>query len=197
MITIERNQQHENNMTKVFETALANAQKAVNLFAELTGEPLKVSQWDKFTTDPGAVAKAVILEAVQVPDNMNRAKYLELIELPNFSELRSLCSAVDQMDYQFRTDYFTPLFLTYDGSEIKFTDMVANIIESKNVILSESEHEIYQLLDQFAALQNLIIQKSGVKLDLIKTNPAIIKPYGSTQYHINASAFKALINQRY
>ncbi|MDD3875841.1 MAG: hypothetical protein PHT69_04425 [Bacteroidales bacterium] len=182
-VCIKQDKEHETKMSTAFETAKQNTEKALQLYEQLTGEALKPDQWAQFFKNPYELVKTAIQSKIKVPEGYNRQKYLELMELPDTTELFSLLNvSIKQSNYD--TQLCTPTFLTYDGENVSLTESAKNTITANNIYISDDENEYLVKLQKIVKLSKELYVKNPKFDRLINPNSFFIKIENYPKFNI-------------
>lgn len=114
--------------------AIQQTEKAAKLFEQITGEPVTQENFECFMKRPDKLAKEIFQSKVIIPEGLNRDKYLEMIEYPNFTELGSILTF----------EYCSPVFIKWDGekSQPDLTDKAFEVASVRDIELEKGSSKL-------------------------------------------------------
>ena len=135
-VCVYRNENFERKTSQQVDQAQAFAQRLVDSFNGLGFDPLKESEFQILLTNPRAVFDSRIA-TVETPENMNRQKYLELMDLPSIDPLLAEQRELLKNPFSLNSDL---LFLTGKTVSINLPQLEM-LQTSQNVYVAEKSKE--------------------------------------------------------
>jgi len=144
--------EHTTEQKRVFDEVLNNVRTASKNFELLTGRKLEHEDFICFIFNPKDFTAKTILEQKEVPEGMNREQYLKLYQLPDLSSVE-----LPTVNTRNKTNYYSISFIMYNGIEFELTNTAIELINHKNIYVTQEQFGIYQKLQKVAKLFNELI----------------------------------------
>lgn len=184
LMCIFRDKAHEAQTSKELLAAMDSAQMALKEYQKHVGEALPVGSWQGFLSNPTRTITDAFNSKQTVPSGMVPEKYFDLLTKPDCTKAVSLLLS----------QYSSPVFLMYDGSDVTLTEKAFKLITRKNVYVTAQQYENYQLAQQFAEICNRLqtINYNAFTMMLNSAQQTLVTVnYHTKQYEVDIDKFKA------
>ena len=161
-ITIYKDAAHEAEMTAKIDYCKEKLQKAVEVYGEL--ELPEITDFEAFLRNSVAYARQQWQKSVEVPPGLNRDKYLELLEKPDFV---AIGRQLDGFDLKI------PELWTYESGTVKVCQRAADELAKSNnieVVEGSAEHKFYEDVKILCESLNAVNQRTGIVGNFVNTN---------------------------
>jgi len=197
LILIKDDKDHTLKMTSLLSKAKNNVEKAIQLYNEMTGEPLKPEQYSKFMTGATVLIHSVLKSKLDVPPGFDRDKYFELTEKPHTAHIEMLLTCIDN-SCRYKTEYCTTQFISYDGAKVELTEAAHKAITANNVYLTEPQHKIYKEVHKFIEMANKMTALHGAGYNGILNQQVMtyLSKNVDGTYTINETDLASLLRQK-
>lgn len=159
LVCLHRDDKYESEMKKKFAIAQRNILGALHLYEKLTNEKLQDSDFHRFLYHSDKLIADVIKAQTKTPFGLDRSKFLELVEVPDCTEVVMLLS---------ENDFVHHSFFEYAGGKLEFAKAVMETINAKNIYCSPETAESYKKLQQIVKIGNELKEKGVDVANLFK-----------------------------
>ncbi len=171
---------------KLFSQSIQLIEKSLGLFEKILDEPVHVLDFGQFLNNPAEVIHRIFLDQVSVPDGMNKEKFLQLVELPDTTQIEVLLDSA-----KFRNAEF----YNYDPDnekKVTFSDRVLDVVNFKNIYATETEAKLYKKFTKLIDISNELVEHNGNFRKIIRyghQSAIDITEYPLGKYKPNLEAF--------